>query len=284
MTRPADEHDFTAARRRWKAEAIRQVCLTPRYRCRYFLWGTGPPLVFVHGLGDRAESFLAVMARLIDRFTCLGFDLADGLGDGARLGAYHHRHHVEDLIRLLDHVGFGRADVLGSSYGTTIVLKALESSPDRFRKAVLQGGFARRPLQWFERGPARVTRFWPGRIGDVPGRRIVLTRLDRATFSDVPPEAFHTFAACTGRTPIAALTRRALSLDRLDLRPLLSDIPHPVLLVGGNNDLVVPQEFQRDLDRGLRNARRITLDRCGHYPQYTHPAALADAIRSFLPA
>ena len=49
---------------RWRREAITGVCRTGRYRLPYFTWGSGPPLVFVHGLADRAVSFAPVMAPL----------------------------------------------------------------------------------------------------------------------------------------------------------------------------------------------------------------------------
>ena len=35
-------------------EALRGVVDTGRYRLPYFVWGKGPPLVFVHGLIDDA--------------------------------------------------------------------------------------------------------------------------------------------------------------------------------------------------------------------------------------
>src|SRR5262249_61984882 len=35
---------------RWGREATQGICDTGRYRCRYFTWGEGPPLLFVHGL------------------------------------------------------------------------------------------------------------------------------------------------------------------------------------------------------------------------------------------
>jgi pimeloyl-ACP methyl ester carboxylesterase len=270
------------ALRRYGTEARHDSFHTGRYRCRYVLWGQGPPLVFVHGLTDRAASFSRVMARLADRFTCVGFELADGQGDEAAVGTIRHRHHAEDTIRLLDHLGYGHTDLLGSSYGSTVAIRVLGTYPDRVRRGILQGGFARRPLRWFERGPARLARYWPGLVGGVPGRHFVLSRLDGPQFATALPEVKHHFLTCTGRTPIRALCRRTLFLDRLDLRPWLPDIPQPVLMIGGAEDRIVPLQYQAELEAGLRNVRRVEISGCGHYPQYTHPGAMADAIRTFL--
>ena len=40
---------------RWRSEAQTGVCDTGRYRCRYFSWGRGQPLLFIHGMSDRAR-------------------------------------------------------------------------------------------------------------------------------------------------------------------------------------------------------------------------------------
>jgi pimeloyl-ACP methyl ester carboxylesterase len=173
-------------------------------------------------------------------------------------------------------------NLLGSSYGSTIALRALGTYPKRFLRCILQGGFARRPLHWYERGPARATRFWPGRLREVPGRSVVLARLDGPQFAGAPPDVYSFFLNCTESTPIRALTRRALVLDRLDLRLWLPDILQPVLLLGGDDDRIVPMSCETALESGLPNVRRVVIVRCGHYPQYTHPGQMTDAIASFL--
>jgi len=282
MTPAAAEADAETALRRFEAEARPGAVATPRYRCRYYVWGNGPPLVFVHGLTDRAKSFALVMARLADRFTCVSVELANGRDDGANLTAYRHRHHVEDLVVLFDHLGNERVDLFGSSYGSTIALRALVEASGRIRRCVLQGGFARRPLRWFERVPARLTRPWPGVIDDVLGRRLVLNRLDRDQFATVHRTAFRLYRDCTGSTPIRALTHRTLLLDRLDLRPALPVIRHPVLMIDGDDDRIVPEAWHAEVATGLPDCRRVILAKCGHYQHYTHPGPVAAAVRDFL--
>jgi pimeloyl-ACP methyl ester carboxylesterase len=88
--------------------------------------------------------------------------------------------------------------------------------------------------------------------------------------------------ACSGETPIRAAARRALILDQLDLRPLLPAIPHPVLMIGGDRDALVPRECEAELERGLPDVRRVEFRPCGHYPQYTMPAAMADEIERWV--
>src|SRR5579864_1981936 len=89
---------------RFEREASWGECATGRYRCRYFVWGSGPPLVFVHGLCDEADSFVLPIAPLSREFRCIAYDLPLGNGDGANLRGYRHGHLVADLYALLDHL------------------------------------------------------------------------------------------------------------------------------------------------------------------------------------
>jgi pimeloyl-ACP methyl ester carboxylesterase len=282
MNRPPAADDLPAVLARFAGEARHSAFHTGRYRLRFVTWGNGPPLVILHGLADVARSFAPVMARLADRYTCVAYELPNGLDDGAALGRYTHPHLVADLLALLDRLNLARTAVLGSSFGTTIVLAALAAAPDRFTRAVLQGGFARRPLRFWERRLALPARYWPGRFRDVPLVERVIRRLEQAAFQSAPDEVRRFFHDNHGETPIRAAALRALLLHRLDLRPTLPHIRTPVLMIGGDRDRIVPREYEAEVEAGLPDVRRVEFTPCGHYPQYTHPGPMADAIRAFL--
>ncbi|QJW94200.1 Biotin synthesis protein BioH [Frigoriglobus tundricola] len=255
---------------------------TDRYRLRYVVWGSGPPLVIIHGLSDAPRGFAMVMHRLAARFTCVAYELPNGLDDGAKLGAYRHPDYAADLLALLDHLKLERVALLGSSFGSTVALFALAADPRRFTRCVLQGGFAYRPLKWYERLGARQGRFWSGRVCELPLRAFAMRRADPTTWRGCSPLVRELFLWCNGQTPIAAASRRAVALDTLDLRPLLPAIRTPVLLIGGDRDPIVPWGCEAVLMDHLPDVRRVEFAACGHYPQYTHPGATATAAAAFL--
>jgi pimeloyl-ACP methyl ester carboxylesterase len=263
--------------------ATRHTLDTGRYRMRYVRWGEGPGLVIIHGMADAARSFAPLMHRLRDRFACVAYELPGGAGDGAALRRYTHADHAADLFALLDHLGLGRVAVLGSSFGSTVALAALAANPERFTHGVLQGGFARRPLTRAERLLARLGRFLPGRFGDWPRiRRKAMAKFDGPAFAAAPPEVYEFFLENSGRTPLRTAARRGLLIDRLDLRPLLPQVRTPVLMIGGDRDAIVLRIHEAEVEAGLKDVRRVEFTPCGHYPQYTHPGAMADEIRRFL--
>jgi pimeloyl-ACP methyl ester carboxylesterase len=263
-------------------EARRGVCDTGRYRCPYYVWGQGPPLVFIHGLCDDALSFVLTVAQLSRHFRCVAYDLPSGRGDGARLGSYRHTDYVSDLFALLDHLQVDRAYVFGSSFGSTIALAALNERPDRLPRAVLQGGFACRRLAWAEVALASWARWWPGPMGRLPLRRELLRRSHHGPFARLPAEAWDFFLERCDSPPMAAVAHRALVLHKIDLRPLLPAIRQPVLLICGDRDHLVGKTCEQALMFGLSNVTRAEITGCGHMPLFTHPEVLAELTYRFL--
>jgi aminoacrylate hydrolase len=270
------------ALRRLEAEAVRGVCDTGRYRCPYYVCGDGPPLVFIPGLSDDALSFVMPIALLSRDFRCVAYDLPSGRGDGARLGRYRHADFVADLFALLDHVAAKRSYAFGSSFGSTIALAALHRAPERLPRAILQGGFACRPLAAAELLLARLARCCPGTMRRLPFRTALLRHNHFAPFAARGPEVWEFFLKRWGSPPLAAAARRALLLHQLDLRPLLPAIHQPVLLVTGDCDPLVNRRCEEELLHGLPQVRRVELERCGHVPYFTHPELLAEVVRRFL--
>jgi pimeloyl-ACP methyl ester carboxylesterase len=274
--------DVAEARARFEREAVRGTCDTCRYRMPYYSWGSGPPLVFIHGLGDSSHSFLLPIARLSAHFRCIAYEQPAGKGDGACLKRYSHDHLAADVFALLDHLGLARSYVLASSFGATIALKALADRPERLPRAILQGALAHRPLRRAERWVAWLARFLPGRAAWLPLREKLLRAANPELYEGRPPDVWRYFVECSGRVRIAAIACQGRLLHRLDLRPLLPRVRQPVLLVCGDRDRVVPPPCTEVLLHGLPSAGRVVLEGCGHVPSYSHPEVYAEVVRQFL--
>jgi pimeloyl-ACP methyl ester carboxylesterase len=266
----------------FEREAQQGVCDTGRYRMPYFVWGAGPPLVFIHGVSDTSRSFLLPMARLCGQFRCIGYELPSGHGDGARLRRYRHEDLVADLWALLDRLGIERAYVLGASLGATVALRAMRHRPERLPRAILQAGLAYRPLVRAELWLSWLARWLPGSVGRIPRREKILDAVHRHTFADQSEEVWRAYVEWTAQARLAALGHQARWLHRLDLRSDLPHIKQPVLLVWGDRDRTVPLAHAEMLRAALPSAGLVLLEGAGHVPNYTHPDALAEVVRRFL--
>jgi pimeloyl-ACP methyl ester carboxylesterase len=267
---------------RFKREAVRGECHTGRYRCRYYSWGRGAPVLFIPGFMDDGESFILLAAALAQEFRCIAYDLPTGKGDAGSLKRYTHKDLVDDAFALLDHLGIEQSYVFGSSFGSTIALSAMHSQPKRIARAVLQGGFARRPLALAEVLLARLGRYLPGQVGALPFRTPMLRYIHGRPFAGQPPEVWKYFVARSNAAPITAAAHRALLIHQVDLRPILAEIRQPVLLLCGDSDPLVGRRCEEMLVNGLPSADRIEIADCGHNPLFTHPELVAEIVRRFL--
>jgi pimeloyl-ACP methyl ester carboxylesterase len=270
------------ALRRFEAEASPGVCDTGRYRCSYYTWGSGPPIVFIPGLSDDALSFVLVVSLLSRHFRCIAYSLPTGHGDHARLGRYTHPLLVEDLFELLDHLRAPQSYVFGSSFGATIALAAMDERPGRLPRGILQGGFAHRPLQTVDLLLASFGRYLPGQAGAMPLRAAKLWQGHHEPFAGREPDVWEYFLRRWNEPPITAVAHRAMLLHHLDLRPLLPHIHQPVLLVSGDRDPLVPHGCDEEMLKSLPSAGRVELTGCGHNPLFTHPEVLAEVVTRFL--
>ena len=257
------------------------VCPTRKYLCRYALWGEGPPIVFIHGISDVARSFAMMAADLCRNFTCILYELPTGEEDHAGMGGYRHQHFVDDLIELLNHLNLERAYLFASSFGATIALRAMADHPHRFARAVLQGAFARRPVHPREVILAQFARYWKGRMRSMPVRTSLKNPKEAMVFDSAPPDRAAFLQDNCGSAPIGTVARIGLVIARLDLRPTLRKVQQPIRLIGGDRDGIVPLPLEQEVLQGLPNAERIEIPMCGHVPQYTHAALLAELTRQF---
>ena len=278
----ASQLHIAEALQRLEVEADHGTFTASRYRGKYVSWGDGPALIFLHGLADNIHAFTLPMAALAREFRCICYNQPSGCGDGARLWDYGHDLLVDDLIALMDHLHISQAYLAGHSFGSTIALRALHAHPERFPRGMLLCGFAQRRLKWGELLLACGFRFCPGTVQLLPFRKHMFEECHREHFHALEPERWQAFLEITGRTSIGALAHWALTLHRTDVVHLLPQIQQPVLVACGDRDPLVPHARQVMLFNRLPNATMFQIDNCGHFPNFTHPEAIADAARRFL--
>ncbi|SCZ11227.1 alpha/beta fold hydrolase [Microvirga guangxiensis] len=107
--------------------------------------GQGDPILLIHGFASsHAVNWvnpLWVKTLTREGYRVIAFDNR-GHGESEKLydpDAYHSYRMAEDGVRLLDHLGIERADVMGYSMGARITAHMALASPERMRSAMLGG-------------------------------------------------------------------------------------------------------------------------------------------------
>jgi pimeloyl-ACP methyl ester carboxylesterase len=268
---------------RYEADAEEGVWEGPRYRMTYHALGSGPPLLWVPGIASTHRSYALVLNRLAERFRTIVYDYpGERDDDGARLARIGHDDLVDDVFGLIEHLRLGRCFLAGISFGSTVTLEALRREPRRFPRAVVQGAFAHRRFTIAERLALAVGRLVPGRVARLPLRERVLTYNSRLDFPRVIEDRWPFYLEENGQTAIRGLAHRSSLLARLDLRPILGEIPTEVLLIQGNEDRIVPRRYFDELVGALPHAEGRVIPTVGHIPHLSHAELFSRMIDEWL--
>lgn len=107
-------------------------------RVAHTITGSGPPIVFIHGIGSTAATWAAVADRLSSAFTCARFDLL-GHGDSPVPEApeeYTRDRALDDIDELVAELG-GHAVLVGHSLGGYLALAHAATRPGMARGIVV---------------------------------------------------------------------------------------------------------------------------------------------------
>jgi pimeloyl-ACP methyl ester carboxylesterase len=249
----------------------------------YRMLGDGPPLFWLPGIASTYRIYALVLNRLAKRFQTIQYTYPGDLAnDGAQLNKIDHDHLIDDLFGLIEHLRIGRAFLVGTSFGATVVLKGLFREPRRFPRAVVQGAFARREFTSAERLALFLGRLIPGTASRLPLRESVLAHNSKLDFPRIFEDRWIYYLEQNGLTPIMALAHRTRLVSLLDLRPRLGELSNELLLLHGKEDRVVPKRYFEELKMQLPRAESLVMPTVGHIPHLTHGELLARVIDEWL--
>lgn len=171
---------------------------------------------------------------------------------------------ASDVIALMDHLGVGRADLLGFSMGSHVSLNAAMAAPERFSNLIL-GGVGDKLLA----EPA----------GAGPGNPMAtaLRAADPETVEDPMLRSFRHFADEQGEDREALAALAEASNTPLDPAALW-DLPMPVLAVAGQRE---PNGDPELLARSFPFGRGVIVPGCDHFSAIPHALTKA-AVFDFL--
>jgi len=71
-------------------------------------------------------------------------------------------------------------------------------------------------------------------------------------------------------------------IDQFDVRDRISTLTPTLLLIRGVDDPLAPEEYERELYEAVPGSQYLTLQEAGHFPMAEQPAAVNQAIATFL--
>jgi pimeloyl-ACP methyl ester carboxylesterase len=261
----------------------------------YRMAGSGPAIVFVHGLAGSSTTWREVMPELAKSHTVLAPDLL-GHGDSAKpRGDYSLGAHASGLRDLLVALRVERATIVGHSFGGGVAMQLAYQFPERCERLVLvaSGGLGKEvhgllravALPGAELVMPVLLSPWLHEqleaIGSRIGRRGLHLRGTARevwlSYTGLAETRGRTAFIHTVRSVIDPLGQRVSALDRLYLA---RDVP--TLIVWGDRDRIIPVDHAHSAHEAIPGSRLVIVPDAGHFLPVEEPKAFLAALTSFL--
>ena len=102
----------------------------------YQTWGSGPPLVILHGLFGSAVNWKNIGQYLSRHWTVFVLDLRNH-GDSPHSPHFSYDALVEDVRWFMDRLGIGKTNLLGHSLGGKIAMAFADRYPDKAERLIV---------------------------------------------------------------------------------------------------------------------------------------------------
>ncbi len=241
--------------------------------------GEGPPVLLLNGVAADTGMWARLEAAL-PGFRLISFDAPGSGRSPAPLIPVSVRRLARLAALVLDSVGVEQADVLGYSMGGIVAQELAAGTPERVRRVVLAGttcglgSIPGEPVAMLHLlVPARhlSPRIYARTFGGLVGGP---ARVDRTIVADLQ--------ALRLRVSIRGYLGQMMSLSRWSGLPLLPRIPHPTLVVSGDDDPLSPVANALLLTRLLPQARLLMAPGEGHLLFLSPTSPVLQPIREFL--
>jgi pimeloyl-ACP methyl ester carboxylesterase len=247
--------------------------------------GEGPAVLFVHGLGARADRWLTTVERIGPQgYRAVAFDLPghgfaskepEAPADVPALSAY--------LLALMDRLEIERATLVGTSLGAHIVAHAATRAPERIPALALVGALGVTPI-------ARETAETINRNVRVRERELFAGKLNFVIHDPTmvtPKMVEEEWRMNTAPGTIEAFSRlgeylvNGIAADYVAERLAALYPPEKLLLIWGAEDRAVPVAVGEACSAAL-GAPLIKVPAANHVPYWEQPAAFDAALLPFL--
>lgn len=250
-------------------------------RLYYRKRGRGAPLILVSGLGASLGVWDSVVPALSEVFSVIRLDNR-GIGRSvAKRKPRTLRDYACDIRGLLDHLGYERAHIIGSSLGGMIAQQFAMDFPDRTDRLVLLAT-CHRFSPYLRQIMTTLTVLL--RRGKGNEYRDALTTLGFSpAFIDANPDVHdqvrEAMQAPVSRLAVATQFRALVASEFEEDRYV---IPAETLVVGGSLDVLIPFRYVEQLAAAIERSELIHIEGVGHALLEEAPEIVIPAIVSFL--
>jgi pimeloyl-ACP methyl ester carboxylesterase len=234
-------------------------------RIAYREAGSGPAIVFLHGLGGNSASWEPQFAALSASHRVVAWDMP-GFGDSEPLATSSATTRTLSTLadRFMATLGIEHAVGIATSYGTVILADLAQSHPSRLSGMVFACGvvgMAHLPPE--TRARLRETR--RAELEAMGQRKFAETRNSTYLGKGMPKAMIERVVELAGSATTEGYLQAYGAMTDADIFPSLASIKIPVLVMSGADDPIAPARDCERVANALSNAEYRSIENAGHY-------------------
>jgi len=255
--------------------------VTPQGIVHYETYGSGAPVILLHGWLGSWGLWQPTMEALGRRYRCYALDFW-GFGEsGKKRDSYQVDDFMELVKQFMDALGIESAPLIGHSMGGTTALGTALRYPERVRQVCVIGspivGSSLSPFLKLAGVP------WIGSlVRNLPDQLAFGLRVFAPVITRDPARWYPMITRDISRTTVESFFSSINSLGRTDLRAQLPSVRLPVTGVYGLRDVIVQPKQHAVLSQTVKHAHIAVMPRSGHFPMLDEPEAYLKHISAFL--
>jgi len=240
-----------------------------------------PAVILLHGLGVTGDSWtLQIPALTKAGFRVISPDIR-GFGKSGYLDEQINIATLAgDVLYLINTLCIAPVHLVGISLGGVITLQTVLDEPQAINRAVLVNTFAhlrpKRARTWLY----LALRFLTASLFGLPYQaRVVGHSLFPSPDQEFLRQALYNQLLLANPK---AYRKTIRALAQFDVRPRLSEIQSPILVITGERDTTVPVETQTKLAQGITNSKQLIIPGAGHGVTVEKPDLVNNILLEFL--
>jgi 3-oxoadipate enol-lactonase len=232
-------------------------------RLAYREAGSGPPIVFLHGLGGNSASWQPQFDVFAGSHRVVAWDMP-GFGSSDLIPLTTTRDFRNLARRLMDALGIKRAIGVGTSYGTVILADLAHANPGRIGAMVFACGVTGMGhLDPQERARLRSVR--RDELESLGQRKFADMRNSTYVAKGMPPALVARVVELAGSATTEGYLQAYGALTESNIFDLLKGIDLPALVIAGGGDPIAKAGDCERVARALPHADYRCIEHCGHY-------------------
>ena len=244
--------------------------------------GSGTPLVILHGLGGRSESWAPQYEALADRWRVIGWD-APGYGASSEMPQDEPQ--IVDYMGVaadfVDALGLDEFHLMGHSVGTCIAAAFHQDNGDRLLSLTLAEAVIGNGADPKEKQDASIAARLRD-LADLGTEKMAELRTPNSLSPNADPAAIAAAVEFAKGMQLPGYTKLFVALVRANIFDYATELECPAMIVAGSDDKSAPADKVAEIAAAYPGIRHHVIDGIGHQIAFEKPHLFVGLLRNFL--